>query len=73
MNEEKWYENIQAGDMIVPDPEWNKSERNRKLHNPTRVEAVGQWNGQTGFKFTVKTTRGFSVDLDAGWFLGKHQ
>jgi len=64
-----WYEEVRAGDSVTVDPLWNKTERVRKLQDPTTVEAIkhGQAS-QSGTMFLVRFKNGDSDWLDAEWF-----
>ena len=66
----KWYEQIVAGDMVLPKPLWNKTERpSSHLSFPTTAIGVKYAQSQTGVMFAVKTKNGIVRELDAGWFL----
>ena len=67
---DKWYDGIVAGDMLRPNPLWNKTELPpSQLSNPTTVIGVKYAQSQTGVMFAVKTKNGIVRELDAGWFL----
>lgn len=68
----RWFDEVKGGDRLLPDPQWNRTERpHRQLNSPTEV--LGVWRGrqsQTGTMVTVRFQSGAVAELDAGWFLG---
>lgn len=66
----KWYDKVVEGDMLYPDPLWNKTERPpSQLHSPTEVLFTKPEQSQSGVLFVVRTKNGMVRELDAGWFL----
>lgn len=63
---------IKAGDWLVPDPVWNRTAgRGAELPIPVEVAVAFRSASQTGVVFTVKSTFGHWMELDAGWFTDK--
>lgn len=65
-----------VGDMLTPDPIWNKTEPQpaRKMPAKCRVEAVvRERNCQTGYMVTVRSLTGAKLHLSFGWFLESKQ
>ncbi len=60
---------VKAGDVLVPEPYWNQTER-PSSHLAPRTEIIGavEATSQTGVLFRVKTNDGLIRDLDAAWF-----
>lgn len=71
----KGMNHVIAGDMLRPDPVWNRTTGDRDLHLPDPVKVLGVKTGksQTGVLLTVKTVGGNLVDLDKGWFVENAQ
>lgn len=59
---------IQVGDMLDPDPTWNRTERVRKLSSPTKILGVEKAACQTGILVCVRFLNGDTAKLSAGWF-----
>lgn len=69
-----WYHQVQAGDVVAPDPAWNQSERlHRRLPSAVTVLEVKNAVSQSGVLFRVQFVGGHEHWLDAGWFTGKVQ
>jgi hypothetical protein len=60
---------IMAGDLLIPDELWNRTERLHKLEIPTEVLSVKKASCQTGILLLVRCTSGMERWLSAGWFL----
>jgi GNAT superfamily N-acetyltransferase len=69
-----WYGTVKVGDVLLPNPVWNRTEcrRIRKLdpEGAEVLEITQVRNSQTGILFRVRTQTGHDVTLDAGWFTG---
>lgn len=61
---------VTAGDMLRPDPCWNRTTGNPEMHLPDPVRVLGVKTGksQTGVLVTVKAKGGQTIHLDKGWF-----
>ena len=59
-----------VGDMLIPKPEWNSSEGQKRNHLPTKVEVLDviPSRSQSGVLYRVRMIGGDVRDLDAGWF-----
>lgn len=61
--------NAKVGDMVYPDPLWNRSEREpNRLNVPTKILEIVHGVSQTGVIFKVRLKCGSCAYLDSGWF-----
>lgn len=67
----KGMSHVIAGDMLRPDPIWNRSTGDKALHLPDPVKVLGVKLGksQHGILIAVKTKGGKTIHLDRGWFV----
>lgn len=64
-----WFRAVKVGDMLEPDPLWNKTEREpNRMDVPTMVLGISEAVSQSGVLFEVRTKGGFTRHIDAGWF-----
>lgn len=63
--------NIKRGDLLEPINLWNRTERVRKLANPTEALDVryDQRGCQTGIMVNVRFVNGGETWLDSAWFI----
>ena len=66
-----WMRDIRPGHKLLPDPEWNNTERPKgQLSVPTTILETKEDNWcQSGLLFKVKFKNGDHGWLDASWFL----
>lgn len=60
--------NIRIGQKLKPIPQWNKTEKHRKLPDLAEVLDIRKKSSQTGVMVLVNQINGDSVWLDLGWF-----
>lgn len=68
-----WLDTVKPGDVVIPDPLWNRTERPQR-HLPPRVRVlrvVTPYYGQLSRGFVVELANGQRRILDAGWFIGR--
>jgi len=65
-----WIIDVEIGDMLMPIPLWNKTERRpNQLHTPTEIlDIATESASQSGFLFLVRKIDGTAEWLDAEWF-----
>lgn len=60
---------VSTGDMIRPDPSWNRTDqRDMHLPDPVAVLGVKLAQSQSGFVLKVVTASGKMIWLEPGWF-----
>ena len=66
----KWFEKIKPGDMLMPDPLWNRTERvGSQLPEPVQILRSFEATSQSKWLFVVRTKNGMERMLDAAWFV----
>lgn len=76
MHAESWMHDVVPGDLLIPQPEFNASERpENRLPVPVRILAVrsNARGCQSGIMYAVRTTGGVRHELDAAWFMPPDQ
>lgn len=61
---------VSTGDMLRPDPCWNRTTGNKSFNLPDPVEVIGITvaKSQTGMMLAVRSIGGIIIHLDRGWF-----
>ena len=66
----KWIKRVKVGDLLMPDPYWNETERDgSQMPEPVEILEVMEATSQSGILFSVRTKNGVYRQLDAAWFL----
>jgi len=66
----EWFRKIKAGDVLIPIPDWNRTERNgNQLPDQVQIVRTVEAKSQSGVMFMVRTKGGLLRSLDAFWFL----
>lgn len=66
-----WAHTLKTGDLVRPDPLWNRTERTARRRLPAQcmLEEVRHERGcSTGVMVVVHSITGHEVTLSAGWF-----
>lgn len=67
-----WYDSVKPGDLVVADPLWNRTTKQRYRKLPTVSEVLmvnpGVRGCQTGVLLSVKGITGWTMQIEAGWF-----
>lgn len=72
MLKQPWHDEVKSGDLLIPDPLWNRTTATDKLKVPTEVLRVIKGTpSQSGILFRVQTVKGRIADLDAAWFISR--
>lgn len=66
-----WYDSVKPGDLVIPDPLWNRKEKrlSRKIASPTSVIATDRVCGaHPEIMICVMSLYNTKLWLSAGWF-----